>query len=302
MKKALIKILSWLVLAPALLLSLLPLRVHHWFASFLAWLMCSVFHYRYQVVCTNISRAFPGMGYKEIGKVVKEYYLYIADVLCETIWGMTRSYKRIYKKGVFRIENPEVLDDAACNHNQVVLLLSHTGNWELARGIHYFHDTEPSFSDDQFVVAYHPMSSPLSEELFHTIRLLHHSAKENLVPSNKMLRFVIEKRDAKLIYVFISDQYPSKHAVFANTFMGLPTTWVNGGEAIARKLGAPVVNIYVEREARGRYVIHEKLICEDASQTPPGQVMEQYSAILEEAIKERKENWLWSHKRWKNIW
>ena len=43
----------------------LPLWFHHGAAHFLCWLLRDVFHYRRDVVLTNLSRSFPDKKYKQ---------------------------------------------------------------------------------------------------------------------------------------------------------------------------------------------------------------------------------------------
>ncbi|MBO7372440.1 MAG: hypothetical protein J6U34_08045, partial [Bacteroidales bacterium] len=90
----------YILLIPTVLLSLLPLCVHHLLARFVAWLLGPVLKYRLPVVRTNLKAAFPDLPEDETEGLVKGYYLHIADLICETVWSLTRSYAHIKKKGV----------------------------------------------------------------------------------------------------------------------------------------------------------------------------------------------------------
>ncbi len=294
-------LLCWILLIPLYIVSLLPLRVHYWLSSCIAWLLRDICKYRVSVVYTNLARSFPELHYKELKQIAKDYYIHMTDILCETIWSLTRPFSRIRKKGLFTIENMEVLDDAFDKHGTVVVLFSHAGNWELFSGIRHYGEKAPHYSDYQATFAYRKLENKMSEILFKRMRVMHQKGKNCLMPSNKILRFVIENKGKSWVYFFNSDQYPGASAKIKCTFLNQPTTWFNGGESIARKLGTPVVYFYTDRIKRGKYVLKMKLLCENAAETEEGWVMKQYAALLEEDINNNKVNWLWSHKRWKNI-
>jgi len=294
------KILARLLLLPIWLLSLLPLKVHYLLSDVLAWLLRCVAKYRVRVVEQNLCAAFPSIPEDKRHELLKLYYTRLADVICEIVWAQTRSARHIARKGVFRVDDEALLNRVCAGSPSVVALVSHTGNWELSAGL-FGYCSSPVFDNSNFTTAYQPLHSPLSQELFLLLRRSFLRLPNNLVPSPEMLRFVIEHKSEKRIYFFIADQYPYNGTACTTDFLGLRTEWVNGGEAIARKLHLPVVYIYIDRAKRGEYVIKISQICKDASTTEKGEVTSTYSKLLEADISNRKENWLWSHKRWKNL-
>ena len=288
------------LLLPTVLLSLLPLRVHHVLARFVAWLLGPVLKYREPVVRTNLSKAFPDLSPDEIAKLARGYYLHMADIICEIVWSLTRSYSHIKRKGVCSVENGEILNDMFKRHGSVVVLLGHTGNWELLPGLPVYSDVA-EYGYDNVMSAYHTMSNRFSEELFLRLRSFHQFKQKNLVPSGSFLRYALEHRGDSKVYFFIADQCPEGKGSVETEFLGLKTEWVGGAEAIARKTGMPVAYIGINKTARSRYVISIEAICEDAAGTQPGEITKSFAAKLERDIMADRGNWLWSHKRWKNL-
>ena len=297
------RVLAYLLVAPLYLLSLLPLRVHYLFADIICWLLREVAGYRREVIETNLKGAFPVLSDAERGKIARDYYRYLADLVVEMVWSLTRSGRHIKRRGFYRVEaeSERVLNEAYRNSPSVVALLAHTGNWELASNVPHYME-HPDFGCDDITVPYQTLHSPLSEPLFVLLRRSRLPKKESLVPSHKILRFMLEHKSQKRVYFFLSDQYPIYGAPRENNFLGLKTEWTLGGEAIARKLHLPVLYVYLDREQRGKYVIKISQICSDASLLSEGQVTDTYASLLERDITFRKENWLWSHRRWKNLW
>ena len=74
---------------------------------------------------------------------------------------------------------------------------------------------------------------------------------------------------------------------------------------VARKTGAPVVPTFALREAPGRYSLsyEEPLMVEGLTEAEREDVplTARYMAVLEVAIRERPDQWLWYHDRWKQL-
>jgi KDO2-lipid IV(A) lauroyltransferase len=144
------------------------------------------------------------------------------------------------------------------------------------------------------------MSSKIAESIFKRLRLTHVTNAESVMPSNKIIRFVIKHKWEDRLYIFNSDQSPESSAKFAGNFLNQPTFWVTGGEAIAKKMEMPVVYLYIDRKSRSKYVIRYTSICEDGSKEKDDFILKEYARLLEKDINTNKVNWLWSHKRWKH--
>jgi KDO2-lipid IV(A) lauroyltransferase len=74
---------------------------------------------------------------------------------------------------------------------------------------------------------------------------------------------------------------------------------------VARKTGAPVVPTFALRDAPGRYTLRYEapLMVEDLTESERDDVplTTSYMAVLEAAIRDRPEQWLWYHDRWKQL-
>ncbi|MBQ3660159.1 MAG: lysophospholipid acyltransferase family protein [Bacteroidales bacterium] len=296
------RVLAWIIAAPLYLLSLLPLRVHYFFSDIIRFLLQRVLKYRRKVIDINLKAALPEADAAARAKIAADYYEYLADVICEMVWSMTRSGRHIARKGFYRVdpEGEKVMNEAYRTSPSVMVLLAHTGNWELASDVPYYMQ-DPAFSSDDMTVAYQTLHSKLSEQLFLILRRVRLPKEGGLVPSHKVLRYMLQNRGRRRMYFFISDQYPYGGVSKTTKFLGLDTEWAFGGESVARKLHLPVLYVYLDRVRRGEYVIKISQICSDASLCREGEITQAYSALLEKDILSRNENWLWSHRRWKNI-
>lgn len=289
--------LLWCIIYAA---SLLPLRVHYFFSDILAFLLRKVIRYRVSTVYINLSRCFPNLKYGELSKLVKEYYIYMCDIMLESIWSVSASQKQLCK--MVTVRNPEMMDALCAKHDKVMVVLGHKGNWELIGAFcgESAKRSPVSFANNHIMLGYKASENEISNLLFKRMRMHEYKKFKNkghLVESNTILRDVVRTKE-KSIFLFIADQSPLVARTVVK-FLNQPTLMFNGPEFIARKLNLPVVYLDMERIHRGKYEITFSLITEAASSVEKGAIIREYARLLEWNIYMNKYNWLWSHKRWK---
>jgi KDO2-lipid IV(A) lauroyltransferase len=75
---------------------------------------------------------------------------------------------------------------------------------------------------------------------------------------------------------------------------------LHGAETYAKMFDMPLIYLDLQRIKRGRYQIEISIIEEHPTETGPGEITAKYMKRLEETIRNKPEDWLWSHKRWKH--
>ena len=302
MNKIAVKIFRGLMVA----LSKLPLKFHYFMGDFLSWVMKNLVKYRYDVVVTNVSRAFPDKKYKEIKKIVDDFYSHFGEIFAEAIWFSGSSYKKLNKSGIVTVMNPEVISDLYNNSPSLTVLSTHCGNWEILGGLLGYQTATGgrlSFEEKDISVVYKKLSSKVSDDVFKLNRIapLEQVGTECEVESSQILRFCIKHKDEKRVYIYPTDQAPyTKAGKFPiGEFLHQPTNAMLGSVGVACKLSHAVVYMKMKRVERGRYEMSFIPICNDASNVAPEELMRKYYDLLEEEINETPANWLWTHKRWK---
>lgn len=302
MKKIIAKILRGIVW----LVGQFPICVHHFFARFIAWILRSVVHYRYDVVMVNLARSFPEKKYGELKKIASRFYLHLADIFAEAIWFGGSSYRRLYKSGVVTVTNPETMNEYIHNSPSVTVLFSHCGNWEILGGLlgcRTATGEKIDVEEKDITVVYKRLTSEISDEFFRRNRVaaLEEVGTECEVESQNILRYVIRHRAEKRLYIYIADQCPYKgsgvHPI--GEFLNQPTCAMLGSMSLAHKMSHSVVYMKMKSVARGKYEMTFIPICMNASEMSPEDIARKYYDILEEEIRETPHNWLWTHKRWK---
>lgn len=302
MKKILVKIIRGMMF----LASKLPLKFHYFMGDVLSWLAKNVIRYRSGIVWMNISRSFPEMKSWHLKKVYNGFYRHFGEIVAETIWFGGSDYKRLLKAGIVKIKNPEVLSDAFSNSPSVTLLCSHCGNWELLGGfIGYMTEggRPCSFTEKELSVVYKKQTNSVGDAILAINRLnpLPEKSPYNIIETKNILRFSIENKASKRVYIYPADQAPyrdmGRHDM--GMFLNQRTYAMTGSVGVACKLSHAVVYMTMKSVERGKYEWEFVSICDDASKFSPDEIMKKYYSLLEKDINETPHNWLWSHNRWK---
>jgi KDO2-lipid IV(A) lauroyltransferase len=188
-------------------------------------------------------------------------------------------------------ETVEMLRELYAKGRSGILVMGHYGNWE------YCPCGLPLQSDFQSYVIYHPLSNPYFDKLMSRVRT---RTTCKLYTMAGTLKGMITNRNEINLTAFLSDQAPNPKGAQWMQFLNQDTPVFNGSEKIAQKLQMAVIYGCLERVERGKYIYHTKLICEDASNIPPGEITERHLRLLEADIRKAPEYWLWTHRRWKH--
>ncbi|MBQ9192762.1 MAG: lysophospholipid acyltransferase family protein [Bacteroidales bacterium] len=292
------------------LLSRLPLGFHYACAPFLAWLVGDVFRYRRDVVTANLARSFPDADYDFLKETTKGFYRHFGEMMAETVWfGGRRGEKgrrQLVDGGICEIVNSDEFNAFFDRSSSVMLLNSHSGNWELMGGIAQYDRSAPGVRHwdwPEVVVIYRALENKFWDRVLGDNRCAPVSDRpfEGYVEGRSILRYAVSHRHEKKLYVFNTDQYPYYRIQHydVGSFMNQPTDAMGGAAILACKLGMSVAYIRWFQEKPGHYRLTFVPLCENASETTPEQIMKLFYRHLEEDIKAQPSQYLWSHKRWR---
>lgn len=290
------------------LLARLPLRVHYVLGRFVSWMLEKVFRYRVWDVAVNLARSFPEMKYDELKEIQHKFYRHFGEMAAEIAWfGGCLNPERLRRQHLVEMDNPEELKRLYDKSPSVMVLMSHAGNWELIGGIiNYDYTGQISdISENNVFVVYRKQSVEFVNriaEANRTAPLKDRKHYRGYLESTKAVRSVFEHRNEKIIYNFITDQYPYAEslAYLRFTFMNQKCVSMKGAAELARKTGMAVCYMSMPQERRGLYKLRYTTICEDASTMSAEEIMGQYYKLLEADIKAQPWNYLWTHRRWKD--
>ncbi len=284
-----IKIGSYISIFIFWVISLLPLPVLYLFSDFLFHIMRMI-GYRRDVINENLTYSFPHKTKEEIRTIRIKFYKHFCDLLIEIVKLQTISQKEMTKRVTFK--NLEYFEDKYNNDQDVLAILGHYGNWEWATAFN-LHTKALLCS----------VYRPLKNKVFDSYMLKLRSRWGNTnSPMKKTLKDVIKMRKANQRFVLglIADQSPGKfEPQYWTKFLNQNTPIIIGPEKLAKTTKSPVVFCRMDKIKRGHYQITFIPVTDDISKESEYSTTEKHVRLLEEAIVQYPEYWLWSHRRWK---
>lgn len=272
-----------------LLLAVLPFRLLYGFSDFARFILKDVVGYRKKLIESNLRLCFPDKTDKEIQQLVSGFYKNLSDVMVEGLKAFTMSDKQLRRR--HKILNPNLLNRYKGSGKNIIAAPCHYGNWEwgaLAPAIQL---------DFNLVAFYTPLSNPYLDK---RIRKNRSRTGTELASTRQTGPTFDRLENSGTIFIMAADQSPSKpdNAIWVD-FLGQKTAFLWGIEKHARNRNLPVIFVDIQRVKRGYYILELSMIADDPGSTKPGEITALYAQKLEEVIRQKPENWLWSHKRWK---
>ncbi len=283
----------------------LPLGVHYAVGRFLALLLRAI-RYRTAVVSDNLRACFPEKSKKELRAIRRKFYRNLGIVYAEALWlgGCRGNKQKFFDRKLFRTEGTEELYKAF-EKGSVMIMDSHCGNWEITGAFLQGIVDAPgsNITEKDVAVVYRYLHNEKWDKRMARIRCaLQSDDFQGYIESRHIMRYAIEHKNEKKIYVFPNDQYP--YGLTRGTaeieFFGRKTLSMEGGLRLAVKFGMSVFYMNKRREADGTYTVRLCKICDDASVAGPLEdLLKDYYRRVETDIRETPASYLWSHRRWK---
>lgn len=270
--------------------ALLPFPLLYLLSDVLYVIVFRLIGYRKEVIDTNLRRSFPEKSDQEIGQIAKKFKRWFCDLVLETLKTLTISKEEVRRRIDF--QGTEILRQMADRKQSVILVLGHLGNWELA-GARYA--AEPGLP--KLHVIYHPLQNQYFDRL-----LIHMRTRlgNGLYTMKEAGRSMLRDRHLLTATAFIADQTPPPETAYWMTFLNQDTPVFQGTEALAKKLGYPIIYIGLQQSRRGHYIMKAELLFADPALTSRGEITQRHTQRLEADIRSQPEIWLWTHRRWKH--
>jgi Kdo2-lipid IVA lauroyltransferase/acyltransferase len=271
------------------LFSLIPFRLLYILSDGLAWLFFNVIKYRGKVVYGNLRNSFPEKSTTEINEIARKFYKNLTDILLESIKGFSMSEKTMSSR--YRFLNPELIHNNKNGGGHSIQMAAHYTNWEWGATIYQHWVNERTM-----IGFYKPLANKHIEKYGHASRSQFGTV---LVDIGRTAWAFEEYKDRPTGYILVSDQSTYSDKSHWVKFLNQDTICPHGGDKYAHLYNYPVFFVDIQREKRGFYTVNFELLAENPAALPEGEITNLFMKRLEEIIRVKPENWLWSHKRWK---
>lgn len=272
------------------LLSALPLPVLYLVSDLMYPVVYRLVRYRRKVVRMNLTNAFPGKSEEQLIETERDYYRNLCDIMVETIKtrGMTR--EELCERMHFR--NPGLINNEFESGKSVVVIAAHMGNWEWL--LHM-----PLFVRHQLFFVYKPLEDTLFDRYLNLVRQKYGG---ETVPMSLILKKLLDKKDSgtPVMTWLAADQTPPWNHPFWTMFLHQKTQFFNGPAKLAQRFDFPVFFQRVKRIRRGYYETWFESLTDKPREVSEEAIIHSYVRKIEGIIAETPEDYLWSHRRWKN--
>ena len=271
------------------LISLLPWRLLYFMSDIIALLLQHVFKYRAKVVQQNLAIAFPQKTTKERQAIANEFYQQFTDSFIETFKLISISDKNFEKRFT---SNVEVLNKLYASGQSVQIMAGHFFNWEFANwGV-------AKYGNYPFIAVYMPLSNPHFNKIILKLRMRYGSIM--IAATNFKSQFHKYASQGAYAMALAADQNPGNPlSAYWVPFFGRLTPFVKGPEKGALLNNTAQVFVHFYRVKRGYYHSEYEVMTTSPNYFKDGQLTALYVRILEEKIKAKPANYLWSHRRWR---
>ncbi|MBI4587257.1 MAG: lysophospholipid acyltransferase family protein [Candidatus Rokubacteria bacterium] len=280
------------VAALGLTLAYLPGPLGLWVGRRLGDLAYWILPGRRAVARQNLERALGAeRSGRALGRLCRESFRHLGMMLVEACTLFFRSPSILLSR--VDVEGVDHLKAAAAHGRGILLLTAHFGNWELLAASHV-HTGYP------LSVVVRPLDFALLDRL--VTRFRERSGVE-VIPKRRALRGMREAlRRGSMVGILLDQNASRREGVFV-PFFGKPASTSKSLALLALWSGAPVVPVFIQREAAGRH----RVMIEPPVPAPATGDREQdvltftaaFARVVESRIRQQPAQWLWIHRRWK---
>jgi KDO2-lipid IV(A) lauroyltransferase len=273
------------------IVGIIPFPILYEFSNFLRFVLQKVFGYRRRVIQDNLSKAFPEMNWKDLKKLEKRVYQNLSDVLLDGFKSFLMSRKQIIKR--HKVINPEILDKYLNSGKSIIGITAHYGNWEWG-----------SFSssvqiDANVIGFYKRLKNKYVDRFVRRSRMKFGTTLVSIVQTGEAFKKNVGN---KSIFLMAADQTTIKRNLNIShwiNFFGREVPFLHGPEKYSKMFDLPIIYIDIQRVKRGFYELELSVLVDNPTELPDGEITKRYAHKLEQIIRKKPEDWLWSHRRWR---
>lgn len=271
-------------------ISKMPLKILYIFSDIIFYLNHYVVGYRKKIITQNIKNSFPDKTDHEIAEIRKKFYLNFSDYLAETVKSFTMSERetRVRMQHI----NQQVFHDAKEEGKNIILLAGHVFNWEWMNAL------ATIVPQKNCHPVYRKVNSSFWENQMKKVRSKF--GNEALEANEVILNIFRSKNDGDSIYLFVADQTPHvAHVNYGLEFLNQRTPAFIGYDKLATRMDLAFIYCEMQKVKRGLYQINYHRIMPEGEKFVNNEVVKKFHQLLENTIKKRPDNYLWSHRKWK---
>lgn len=242
------------------------------------------------IASQSLQLSFPHWDEPRVLRTARAVYEHFGAVIFDLLWLSLRPADEVLS--VVDVEGREHLLGAAAGETGALMASAHFGNWEIGGLI------TGRLLGGIGVLA-RPLDNPALDAKLCALRAI---TGNTVVYKRRALQQVLRLLSQRKSVAILIDQNVGSGGAFVD-FFGRPAATTTVAAALAIKTGAPVLPAFVELLPSGRYrMLYRPPIRPRVSGDRQADVVwltQQLTSAIEAQVRERPEQWLWLHRRWK---
>ena len=278
------KFIEYFVYLILKLLSLLPQRLQFFLGKGLGSVFYLFFKERREIARWNLKKCFPTKNDEEINNILKESFFRIGESLFEFLNAFWASDKKI-KKTILNFEEIEELTSKLNPQKGKLLLVMHTPNVDLVVRMSSLFMTVSGMAKEQ--------SIKIIDNLLTASR---NKITERIFRPHEGSGFLDSVKNGKACLYAPDQDYGYKNSVFVDFFGHKALTVIFPSILVQRT----DCDVYLFTVTKKKFEYKINLINLDLNGEDAEKDLKKINQAIEECVKKNPDNYLWSHRRFKN--
>jgi len=277
---------TWFLLLLLKLLTFLPFKVQLIVGRGLGDLGLWTLERRQRIARINLGLAFPDLSSQQIDQLLRNHFESLGMSLFESALGWWGSRKKL--ESLMRITGLEHLDRALKAGNGVLLFSAHFTTLDLSgimlatqRPIH---------------AVYRPNENPVIDRI---IKRGRERLLISTIPRDNIRQMIKKLKNNEIVWFAMDQNFGHKGSLFSN-FFGIPAATNTATSRLVKMTGATVIPFFAHRQKDGDGYELNLLPPLAMNGAHPQEETDQLNQLIEEAVQQTPEQYLWIHRRYKD--
>jgi KDO2-lipid IV(A) lauroyltransferase len=243
------------------------------------------------IAAENLRQAFPHWDEPRRLRTARAVYAHFGQTLLDILWMAQQPRERLLSLIVE--EGRENADRVRAAGRGVVYVTGHFGNWE-------FYGVAFGWLGEPVGVVARPLDNPALEARLTEFRT---RSGNTVISKRRALQDILRLlRQGAGVAILVDQNVQEQDGIFVE-FFGRPAATTTVAAALAVKTGCALLPVHCEARPDGRYTFVYGRPLEWTTtgnrQDDIARLTQALTTVIEGWVRERPEQWLWMHRRWK---
>ncbi len=243
------------------------------------------------IAAENLRQAFPHWDEPRRLSTARAVYAHFGQTLLDILWMAEQPRERLL--GLIVEEGRENADGVRAAGRGVVYVTGHFGNWE-------FYGVAFGWLGEPVGVVARPLDNPALEARLTAFRT---RSGNTVISKRRALQDILRLlRQGAGVAILVDQNVQEQDGIFVE-FFGRPAATTTVAAALAVKTGCALLPVHCEALPDGRYKFVYGRPLEWTTtgnrQDDIARLTQALTTVIEGWVRERPEQWLWMHRRWK---